>query len=254
MAITISAPHITHAQAYDSESPLGILSEAAPSVVPVLYELAARSWPLTTEVERRRFGFFGPTQREKLVMPPRFKILLRRYDLATLNPSWRLEASGPIECFEWDDSGKIMGSYGFRYPVISVVPVYDERNHPVGFAVNGRPSNRPDGALGAIDARIDTAAFIRSTNVDELLPVLRSPDLRPRIEEARPGVAPTWAYVEVLKQLDKGAYISSKGANEYVSPGWTPQTLRSAFDHPAVRSVWVADPSGPSATPKPEHH
>ena len=42
-------------------------------------------------------------------MPVRYKILLRRYDLATLNPSWRLEAGGAVQLFDWDDSGRITG-------------------------------------------------------------------------------------------------------------------------------------------------
>lgn len=234
--------------------PLTILSEIAPLVVPALYQFAEHTWPRETEIERKRFGIVGSTVRVKAELPPRYRIVLRRYDLATLDSSWRLEAGGPVDLFEWDESGRVTGFYGFRYHVLSISPVYDELGHPAGFAINGRPSNREDGALSSIDARIDTTAFVRSTDPTDLISTLRLPHLVPRIEEVRPGMAPTAGYANVLRQMDKRAYLTSRGVNEYVSPGWTPDTLRKAFEHPAIRALWIADPSGPSATPKPEHH
>jgi hypothetical protein len=237
-----------------TDSPLRVLSEIAPPIVPILYQLAERTWPRIRESTRRRFGVIGPEERVKEELPVRYRILLRRYDLATLNPSWRLEAGGPVELFDWDDSGRITGSYGFRYPVFSISPVYDEVGRMAGLAVNGRPSTREDGALDAIDARMDSAAFVRSSDIGVLSSALGSLAGKPRIEEARPGMEPTHGYFDVLQRVEKSSYLVSRGVNEYVSPGWNPETLAASFDDASVRAVWIADPNGPSATPMPERH
>jgi hypothetical protein len=236
------------------QTPLHVLSDIAPSLVPVLYELADKTWPGTRETARKRFGAFGPTERVREELPVQYRVLLRRYDLGTLDPCWRLEAGGPVEVFDWDDSGRITGPYGFRYPVYSVAPVYDEVGRLAGFGLNGRPSTRDDGALASIDARMECASFVRSTDAGAVSAALRALAGRPRTEETRPGMAPTHAYFDVLQRVDKRLYLANRGVNQYVSPGWTPETIRAAFDDPAVRALWIADPDGPSATPEPQEH
>ncbi|HEV3309065.1 MAG TPA: hypothetical protein VG815_00875, partial [Chloroflexota bacterium] len=234
--------------------PVDILAAVAPEVVPALYKLAERTWPRQRETTRRKFGFIGPEETVREDMPVRYKVLMRRYDLATLRPSWRLEAGGPVELFEWDDSGKITGRYGFRYPVYSICPVFDESGHWSGFGLSGRPPSRDDGALNAIDARLECLAYVRSTNVSELLEALKAQEGKPRIEEARPGMAPTEEFTNVLQHDNKRTYLTNRGVNEYLGPGWTPDTIRLAFRNPRVRAVWIADPKGPNATPTPQEH
>lgn len=237
-----------------SDPPLKILSEIASEVVPVLYDIAAKTWPPGRESTHRRFGVVGPQQQVRKVLPPQYRVLLRRYDLATLRPNWRLEAGGLVDFFEWDDSGRIYGSYGYRYPLYSVSPVFDELGNWSGFGLNGRPSNRKDGALSAIDARLACDAYIRSTDAGDAVSALRTLMGRPRVEEERPGIAPALAYIEVLQRDNKRLYFLNRGVNQYVGPGWTPETLRQAFLPRWVRAVWIADPNAPSATPTPEGH
>lgn len=238
----------------DARSPADVLTEIAPVVVPILYQMAEWTWPRQREQVRKRFGIVGPEQRVREELPAQYKILLRRQDLATLRPSYRLEAGGPVEFFDWDESGRVGGAYGIRYPVYSICPVYDEVGNWSGFALNGRPSTRNDGCLSAIDARLECALFVRSTDPTDLISAFKSLDGKPRVEEARPGMEPTRQYFDLLQRENKQLYMINRGANQYVGPGWTSNTLRLALEEPWVRAIWISDPKGPNATPTPSGH
>jgi hypothetical protein len=233
-----------------------VLCGIAPEVVPVLYFLGDHSWP-SPRVRPRRRGLL-----DRFITPstpaPRFKVFLRRYDLGTLQTEWRLEAAGPVEFFDWDDSGRITGNYGYRYPVYTVRPVFDEvRVLPAGssavsfasedgrslihsgFAINCRPLQDSRGYCTTIDARIDAPVYIRSNSTMDLVKGLKDVVGRPRIEEGRPGISPTNAYFDLMEHINREEYFRSWGYNEYVTPGWTPETLMAVFYYPAVRALWV---------------
>ncbi len=237
-----------------------ILCGIAPEVVPVLYFLGDQSWP-SPRVRVRRKGLLDALV-PAATRPPRFKVLLRRYDLGTLQTEWRLEAAGPVEFFDWDDSGRITGNYGYRYPVYSVRPVFDElRSVPVGssvvsfashngrslvhsgFAINCRPLRESKGYCTAIDARIEAPVYVRSNSTIDLIKDLREVAGKPRLEEGRPGISPTDAYFDLMELVNREEYFRTWGYNEYVSPGWNPESLMMSFYDPAVRAVWLPNPS-----------
>jgi hypothetical protein len=232
-----------------NESPRRILCRMAPHVVRTLYELGERTWPQTSRpAPPGRFSFATA----KPTIAPLFRVIMRRKDLGTLQESWRLECGGPVEFFEWDDSGAIRGSYGVRYPVYSVMPVFDESGQWSGFGLNSRRAGTEH--MQALDARVDCAAFVRSTNPEELVAGLRSLAGKPRIEEIRPGVSPTSEYIDLMLSANRRSYFTNRGVNQYIGPLWTPESLDHVFDEPEVRAVWIAHPDRPGATPKPEKH
>lgn len=234
-----------------SKTPLDVLSELAPALAPVFYEMGERVWPRDRESTKPRFGLAGGRETARETGPRRFAVLLRKRDLFTLDLNWRLEAGGPVEFFEWEDSGTVTGSYGVRYPVISVAPVLDESRRWSGFAICPRTAGSPGGALSAIDARLDSHAFVRSMDSAEIARTLREAGLGPRVEEARPGMAPTELYFQTIRNEDRRGYFLSRGANDYVSPGWTPETIRQAFRNPRVRALRIASQTEASETPAP---
>lgn len=230
-------------------SPCHILCSIAPEIVPVLREMAEETWPRHTYREERRWGFVGPLRRVRVDLPDRFRILLRRYDPFTVKPDWRVEAGGPVEFFEWDDSGRIVGPYGIRMPVYTVRPVYDHVGSWSGFGVNCRSCQGPGGRLMALDARLDCPLYVRSRNSSDLLESLYSIRGRPRFEEARPGLSPTDPYFDLMQRINRRTYFESRGANQYLGPGWTPETLEQVFSDPEVRAVWLGDESPPAPSP-----
>ena len=238
----------------NATSPLAILANIAPAVVPMLYELADHAWPPVRDIVAKRFGVFGPPRRVRRKDPPGNRVVLRRFDLATIRPNWRLEAAGPVELFDWDDSGRVIGSYGFRYSVYTVYPVFDENREAIGFGINGRAPSTGDGTMSAIDARLNCESFVRSTDAKAVNAALRSVAGKPRTEESRPGMDPTDGYFDVLQHENKRSYLTTLGVNQYISPGWTSESVQDAFEDPSVRALWIGDPNRPSATPEPEAH
>lgn len=226
----------------------------APDVVPVLYRIAGSTWPQVVRSTRRKYGLVGPKETVQETLSPQYKVLLRRYDLATLTTSWRLEAGGPVEFFDWDASGRVRGAYGIRYAFYSICPAFDEVEGWSGFGLNGRQSDRLDGAMSAISARLDCPEYIRSHHASDVVAGLESLRGRPRVEEARPGMAPTDGYFDVMQRENREAYLKNRGVNQYIGPGWSPETLVQTFRDPTVRAVWIADPDLPSATPVPSQH
>jgi hypothetical protein len=225
--------------------PLGTgrpLIQITPRIVPVLKCIAEQTWPARTYVEkRRRLFLLGPEERIVREGPPRYRIILRRYDLGTLRLDWRLEANGPMELLDWDDSGRVEGAYGFRYETYTIRPVYDEIEQFCGFGVNCRLLHDPEGVLHAVDARIDCSTFVHSRDIDALAAALMEIQGRPRVEEGRPGYAPTHEYAELIRRhVNKRAYFLSYGVNAYVSPGWTAEGLEQVFADPRVRAVRLA--------------
>lgn len=236
-----------------TNSPRHILAQIAPEAVPVLYDLAEGTWPPQSRSKGKTFSPVRPIGAAIPATSPRYRVLLRRRDLTTLATSWALEAGGPVEFFEWDDSGRILGPYGVRYPLYSVVPVFNERLHWCGFGINGR-TGRWGGRMRAIDARIDCPVYVRSTNTADLIEGLRSVRAHPRVEEARPGLSPTNAYFDLMLRENRRTYFEARGVNQYIGPGWTSEALERAFEDRHVRAIWIAHPDRPSATPAPEKH
>jgi hypothetical protein len=237
-----------------ASSALNTLAELTSTIVPVLYEVGEKTWPRLCEYRRKRWGVIGPEITVHEILPRRFTVMLRRYDLATMWPSWRLEAAGPVEFFEWDDSGRILGSYGVRYSVLSVAPVVDEQSDVAGVTINSRSATGVGGMVNAIDARIDSAAFVRAISGPDIASALRAVAGKPRVEEFRPGISPTSEYFEVVSRQNKSAYFEARGANEYLGPEWTPVSIRNAFRNPAIRAVVLGNPSEPTLVPEPAGH
>jgi len=231
-------------------SPCAILCHVAPHVLPTLHALAERTWPSEIAVSQRRWGVLGKTEIVRERVGPRYRIILRRRDLSTLEEDWRLEAGGPVEFFDWDASGRILGPYGIRYPNYSIRPVFDEMGRWCGFALNARPLVGPERRLQAVDARLDAPVFIRSTEVSDLVEALSSLEGKPRIDESRPGLDPTHAYFDLLRMCQRETYFKSRGVNAYVPRGWTPDTLQELFGDSGVRAVWL----GEEDAPRPEAH
>ena len=234
--------------------PLRVLSELASKLVPVLYETGEKTWPREREYTRRKWGVFGPEEVVRESRPRRFAVLLRRCDLANLRPCWRLEAGGPVEFFEWDQSGRVHGTYGIRYSVISAAPVVDENGIICGFAVNARSSTGGDGTIRAIDARVDSAVFVRSVDANDVISAVRGCAGKPRTEDSRPGMEPTSDFFHVLRYENKTDYFLRRGANQYVGAGWTPASVQDALMVPGARALIIGHPDEPSLTPEPADH
>ncbi|HZT97798.1 MAG TPA: hypothetical protein VFB34_13265 [Chloroflexota bacterium] len=231
--MTASQPDIRLRRAEQSpeSSPSGILCRVAPAVAPLLRSMARRTWSLPES--HQSSGAVSQGAHDP------FKILLRKRDLATLRIDWRLEAAGPMQLVEWDQSGRVLGPYLYRYQVYTVRPVFDDLGVHCGFGLNGR-SLRPDQTVYMpVDARVDCALFIRSTDLRELLRGLESLTGSPRTEEGRPGLAPADAYFDLMQEINRTNYFLTWGYNEYMAPGWTAETLAPVLDNPAVRAVWL---------------
>lgn len=233
-----------------TNDPRGVVCALAPALAPALEEIARQTWPREVRVREKRFVVFGPTEVVTEEVPPRFRIIVRRRDLFTLEEDWRIEAGGPVEFFEWDESGAIVGAYGVRYPSYSVRPVYDEAGAWAGLGLNCRSIQVGEAYLRTVDARVTCAEYVRSAGVPDVIAGLKNLQGRPRVDEARPGLRPTHELYDVLLRENKRTYFESRGVNQYVGPGWTRETLFHAFDDPSVRAVWIGD----REPPKPERH
>ena len=234
-----------------------VLCAIAPDVVPVLQSMGDATWPSERRLERRPKGLLSTLTPEPTLAPP-FKVLLRRHDVGTLRTDWRLEAAGPMGFFEWDDSGRITGNYGYRYPVYSVRPVFEQRQPSrssapapgfalgdgrtlfhAGFAINCRPLLGSHSHVTPIDARIDAPVYVRSNAPTEVVHGLSEVTGKPRVEEGRPGISPTDAYFDLMEQVNRTRYFQTWGYNEYISPGWNSESLMNVFADPSVRAVWL---------------
>jgi hypothetical protein len=110
----------------------------------------------------------------------------------------------------------------------------------VGYGINCRPLREGERALRAVDARMDCAKYVGFTTPEMVIDALRALQGRPRTEEARPGYAPTAELYDILHgQMKKETYFCSYGANSYLSPGWTPETISYVFMDPSIRAVWL---------------
>ncbi len=221
-----------------TKSPCEILARIAPEVAPVLLELGQQAWSPKSQRQSTvaQSGRLEPVHGST---PGPFKVLMRRYDLSTLRTDWRLEAAGPMQLLEWDESGRVNGPYAFRYQVYTIRPVFDDDGFHCGYGVNCRFLRQDQSVYEPVDARMDCAVFVRSTDLIDLLAGLRSVDGSPRTEEGRPGLAPTDAYFELMQHINRTNYFLTWGFNEYVAPGWSADTLVEVFRNPEIRAVWL---------------
>ena len=100
-----------------------------------------------------------------------------------------------------------------------------------------------DGTMSAIDARINSESYVRSTDGSTVSSALRSVAGKPRTEESRPGMDPTDGYFGVLQRENKRSYLATLGVNQYIGPGWTSEALQQAFLEQSVRALWMGDPN-----------
>ena len=61
MSVTVdtSAAKLHHGVRAPADTPVRVLSEIAPEIVPALYALAERTWPRIRESTRKRFGIIS---------------------------------------------------------------------------------------------------------------------------------------------------------------------------------------------------